>query len=631
MTIETMRLLRVPQGLLLLLLGCHCDKVVAVALRSDAWPTCIQGTCQTAAAAPLILKSRRPALATRSPLFSSRRSDDFDGGEKQRQSPQPRPFATEAPPTTQQATDVPTQTVAEIIGVPSLPAKPKIVVLGATGGVGRHVVRQLLSTNVDMTVVAFCRNYDKALETLYEGAGDTDDDDQGGASGRSLVQRKSKRGPTLELVVGDLVDRSKVFNYKDEEDEIEVEFNSTTLASVRRFYGDSAADEVYKASSKKNDGETTDAHEALKMAIKDCTAIISCVGTVRPTNPWTDYVMNPLRIFRRASKWCSDPRHPYYVNYQSTREALALAEAEQARRDIEIEKFEQAEEEMAKEAAKMGRSYVPANGRSHKKKGPVERIKFVRISDLAVSIRPWMVVSLFTNIGRSLVFRDQEKCEIILENSKLIDTVTLRPGDLIDQPRNANTTNIQMDASGVLPYPAYVCKEDVAAVAVAAALTRKDGFTAAAKEDRYYEEDVGGKNVKKRRRKDAYESRGGAPGKDKATSYTWAVRWCGQDLEGQGRKSDGLPDAQSCVDRMLRLENKMEAKRKKADNRDGDSMQRVISQMTGPLKRRRLKPYGVAVAIPVYAVMAAIFFSALRNVPGKEIVLKYVVKRLSGA
>ena len=428
MTIETMRLLRVPQGLLLLLLGCHCDKVVAVALRSDAWPTCIQGTCQTAAAAPLILKSRRPALATRSPLFSSRRSDDFDGGERQRQSPQPRPFAIEAPPTTQQATDVPTQTVAEIIGVPSLPAKPKIVVLGATGGVGRHVVRQLMSTNVDMTVVAFCRNYDKALETLYQGAGDTDDDDQGGASGRSLVQRKSKRGPTLELVVGDLVDRSKVFNYKDEEDEIEVEFNSTTLASVRRFYGDSAADEVYKASSKKNDGETTDAHEALKMAIEDCTAIISCVGTVRPTNPWTDYVMNPLRIFRRASKWCSDPRHPYYVNYQSTREALALAEEEQARRDIEIEKFEQAEEEMAKEAAKMGRSYVPANGRSHKKKGPVERIKFVRISDLAVSIRPWRVVSLFTNIGRSLVFRDQEKCEIILENSKLIDTVTFAPG-----------------------------------------------------------------------------------------------------------------------------------------------------------------------------------------------------------
>jgi len=524
--------------------------------------------------------------------------------------------------------------VAQVIGVPSLPAKPKIVVLGATGGVGRLVVRQLMSTNVDMTVVAFCRNYEKALETLYDGAGDTDDDDnQGGTSmhGRSLVQRNSKRGPKLEIVVGDLVDRSKVFNYKDEEDEIEVEFNTTTLASVRRFYGDGAADEVYKASSKQNDGETTDAHEALKQAIKDCTAIISCVGTVRPTNPWTDYVINPLRIFRKASRWCSDPRHPYYVNYQSTREALALAEEEQSRRDTEIEKFEQAEEAMAKEAAKMGRSYIPANGGGHKK-GPVERIKFVRISDLAVSIRPWKVVSLFTNIGRSLVFRDQEKCEILLENNNLIDTVTLRPGDLIDTPRNANTTNIQMDASGVLPYPAYVSKEDVAAVAVAAALTRKDGFTAAAKEDRHYEEDVGGKSVKKRRRKGAYESRGGAAGKDKATSYTWAVRWCGQNLEGQGRKSDGLPDAQSCVDRMLQLENSMEAKRKKVNSvRDGDSMQRVISKMTGPLKRRRLKPYGVAVAVPIYAVMAAIFFSALRNVPGKEMVLKYVVKRLSGA
>jgi len=571
------------------------------------------------------------APATCSPLFSSRRGD-FDGGEKQQPQQQPRPFAAEAPPTTQQVTDVPTQTATEVIGAPSLPGKPKIVVLGATGGVGQHVVRQLMSTNVDMTVVAFCRNYDKALETLYEGAGDTDDDDRGGASGRSLVQRKSKRGPKLEIVVGDLVDKSRVFNYKDEEDEVEVEFNSTTLASVRRYYGNDAADEVYKASSQKaNDEETTDAHEALKRAIKDCTAIISCVGTVRPTNPWTDYVMNPLRIFRKASRWCSDPRHPYYVNYQSTREALALAEEEQARRDMEIDKFEQAEEEMAKEAAKMGRSYVPANGRSHKKKGPVEHIKFVRISDLAVSIRPWKVVSLFTNIGRSLVFRDQEKCEILLENSKLVDSVTLRPGDLIDTPRNTNTTHIQIDASGVLPYPAYVSKEDVAAVAVAAALTRRDGFTAAAKEDRYYEESVGGKNVKKRRRKDAYESRGAAIGKEKATSYTWAVRWCGQDLEGQGRKSDGLPDAQSCVDRMLRLESKVEVKRKKAGSvRGEDNVQRVLTKMTKPLKRRRLKPYGVAVAIPVYAVMAAIFFSALRNVPGKEIVLKYVVKRLSG-
>ena len=83
---------------------------------------------------------------------------------------------------------------------------------------------------------------------------------------------------------------------------------------------------------------------------------------------------------------------------------------------------------------------------------------------------------------------------------------------------------------------------------------------------------------------------------------------------------------------MLQLENKVENKRKKADSvRDGDSVQRVLSKMTKPLKRRRLKPYGIAVAVPVYAVMAAIFFSALRNVPGKEIVLKYVVKWLSGA
>ena len=578
---------------LCLLISLHSSiiEVAAVALRSER-PWTVSGA--TSASTPY----RSPAAATSSPLFSSRRGDDFGGGggPQPQQPQQQRPYATEA--AVGHKTDRPTQTAAAIIGSPSLPAKPKIVVLGATGGVGQHVIRQLMATGVDMTVVAFCRSYDKALETLYEGAGDADDGD-----GPSLVKRRTQRGPRLEIVVGDLVDKSQVFNYRDEDDEVEVEFNSTTLASVRRFYGEDTANEVYKASSQPNDD--IEAHEALKAAIKDCTAIISCVGTVRPTNPWTDYVLNPLRIFRKdASKWCSDSRHPYYVNYLSTREALNLAEIEQRRRNVEIEQFEMAEEEMAKEAAKMGRSYEPADGRDHNKRGRVERIKFVRISDLAISIHPWKVVSLFTNIGRSLVLRDQERCEMLLEESDLVDTITLRPGDLIDGERDANTTSLQVDASGNLPYPAYVSREDVAAVAVAAALTRKDGVKA---------------------------TRARKLDQEKAESYTWALRWAGSHLE-QGKKSDGLPDAQSCVDRMFRLEKKRALRRKRAEEtRDTDSLKRVISTMAKPLQKRRLKPYGIAVAVPVYIVLAAVILSALRNVPGKEIALKYIVKRLGTA
>ena len=573
-------------------------EVSAVALRSEN-PWTIPGATSPSAS------YHRSSGAASLPLFSSRRNDDFGGGgggvegggKGGHQQPQHRPYATEA--AVGQKTDRPTQTAAAIIGAPSLPAKPKIVVLGATGGVGRHVIRQLMATGVDMTVVAFCRNYDKALETLYEGAEDSDGD----GDGPGLVMRRKRRGPRLEIIVADLVDKSSVFNYRDDDDEVEVEFNSTTLASVRRFYGEDTANEVYRASSQSNDD--FEAHELLKAAIKDCTAIISCVGTVRPTNPWTDYVLNPLRIFRKdASRWCSDPRHPYYVNYLTTRDALDLAEKEQRRREVEVEQFEMAEEEMAKEAAEMGRSYLPADGRDYKKRGRVERIKFVRISDLAVSIHPWKIVSLFTNIGRSLVFRDQERCEMLLEESDLVDTITLRPGDLIDGERDSNTTSLQLDASGELPYPAIVSREDVAAVAVAAALTRKDRAKAVKQTEKSVQE--------------------------KASSYTWALRWAGSHLE-QGRKSDGLPDAQACVDRMFKLEKKRDMRRKRVEEtRNSDSLQRLLLTISKPLRKRRLKPYGIAVAVPVYMVMAAIILTALRNVPGKEIVLKLVVKRLGG-
>jgi hypothetical protein len=59
------------------------------------------------------------------------------------------------------STDRPTLSRTEVVGPPIVPSKPKIVVLGASGKVGRLVVQQLLESNVDMTVVAFVRDYDK--------------------------------------------------------------------------------------------------------------------------------------------------------------------------------------------------------------------------------------------------------------------------------------------------------------------------------------------------------------------------------------------------------------------------------------------------------------------------------------
>ena len=60
--------------------------------------------------------------------------------------------------------DRPTETSFDALGPKSIPAKPKIVVLGATGRIGRSVVRQLMEMkNLDIEIVAFVRDYDKAI------------------------------------------------------------------------------------------------------------------------------------------------------------------------------------------------------------------------------------------------------------------------------------------------------------------------------------------------------------------------------------------------------------------------------------------------------------------------------------
>jgi hypothetical protein len=324
----------------------------------------------------------------------------------------------------------PTETSAESIGPPIIPSKPKIVILGASGKIGRLVVRNLLEMNIDANIVAVVRNYDKACSVLY--------DDMVVAN-----RGKSTRGPKLEIVEGDLVPSEELPGYLDNEEGQWL----NRAKSAAAFYGNKV--EEY---DNREEDQLVDCNEALQEAIKGCSTIISCVGSVRPTHIVTDLLARPLlRLLRRdVSRWCKDPRHPYYVHYASTRKALGYAEREQLRREAAMA--------------------VDDDDNQEKDPKPVPRIRFIRISDLCIAHQPWHFVPIVTNTMYSMVFRYQDMAERLLGASRLIETVILRPGDLVDEERDVKTTSLQVDPYGVVPSPARIGRQDVADLAVAAAM-----------------------------------------------------------------------------------------------------------------------------------------------------------------
>ena len=285
----------------------------------------------------------------------------------------------------QRSTDRPTETLADLIGPSVSPAKPKIVVLGATGKIGRLVVKKLLEMKSadDMTVVALVRNYDKAIHVLYD----------------ELVLARGKSGPKLHIIEGDLVPPEELPGFEADQEEEEI-WKQT--ASKGKDYD--------------NRRLLPDVNEALEDAIRDCTTIISCVGSVRQTNLWTDILQRPIRRLLKAdvSGWCQDGSHPFYVHYASTRKALGYAEREQLRREATaLADTEETDQEDIN----------------------VPRIRFVRISDLVVSHKPWHFIPVITNAVHSMVFRYQEMTEQLLESNSMLETVVLRPGDLVDYDR----------------------------------------------------------------------------------------------------------------------------------------------------------------------------------------------------
>jgi hypothetical protein len=434
----------------------------------------------------------------------------------------------------------PTETMTERPDAKMIPSHPKIVVLGASGKIGRLVIQKLLDSSdlsnySNAIIVAVVRDYDNACRVLFDA--------------RITL---SKRRPTLQIVQADLVQL-------DDDNQLQV-----------------------------IDSHSNNNCDSLQEAIRGCTAIISCVGSVRPTNFWTDFLERPFwRLLRKdVSSWCNDSRHPYYTHYKSTKNVLALAENEQLRREA---------------AAVTGSPTKEQLQGADKPNDRIPRIRFVRVSDVCVAQQPWHFIPLLTNAIHSMVFRYQDMAEQLLESSQVIDTVILRPGDLTDEDRDEETTGLQVRTDGWVAAPTRVGRDDVASLAVASSLfdSRQQQFRAKRK---------------------TLQSTEGFLLEDRGRSfhYTLAVRWVGDQLHpypAQGRKSDGLIDARSCLRKALqsirRQELLKQRKRLGLDQTNSSSAVKLTSTWPFVWRRRRLKPWGLCVAVPVYTMFLALARSLL--------------------
>ena len=273
-----------------------------------------------------------------------------------------------------------------------------------------------------------------------------------------------------------------------------------------------------------DDGDANDiidSNEALEEAVKGCTAIVSCVGSARPTNVWTDLLARPVfRLLRcDVSRWCKDPRHPFYVNYASTRKVVGLAEREQLKRDAAVMAQHGDDEDANRQKQ---RRYQSDDDSSSIALPP--RIRFVRISDLCVSFQPWHFIPMLTNALQSMVFRYQDMTERLLEASPVLDTVVLRPGDLTDDDRDNKKVSLQVDPAGKVPSPARVGRDDVAALAVSACLFQSEPRTSSTTRPQQ-NSNHGDDPELLTPQTDSSENK-----EDESFHYTLGVRWVGQDM-----------------------------------------------------------------------------------------------------
>jgi hypothetical protein len=327
-------------------------------------------------------------------------------------------------------------------------------------------------------------------------------------------------------------------------------------------------------------------NEILQEVIRDCTTIICCVGTIRITNIWTDFIVRPFwRLLRMdVSDWCNDPHHPYYVHYRTTQKILHYAEREQIRREAAVTDWQHSDETTT--------STYPNLDRTSKNRMKSEsRIRFIRISDLCVTQPPWYFIPILTNVFHSMVFRYQLLADMMMKASTHIDTITIRPGDIVDEERDS-TIALQVDPQGFVPYPARVGREDTAELVVAAALFHPNKMNDIQSSDE----------------------------KSLPFHYTLACRWVGNQMDpfpAQGHTSDGHPNAHLCLQSALRTIHARDERRQRRrslfhtkSNISPPTLQKEIQSRKQTTTK--MKPYGICVAIPVYMflslMMSSIFY-----------------------
>jgi len=295
-----------------------------------------------------------------------------------------------------------------------------VVVLGAGGTIGRKIVRRLLANPfLGGTVTAFVRDHDSARQFVSDvsrvwAAPETIDI---GALRKTMSPRQIKkhimrerRKPKFRVVVGDLVDFEELPDSgRGEEGEPDYrvnppceEINGVPVKFIGSLGGPRNAD------------------IALRDAIlgSSTSAVVSCVQSERGSKLWTDYLAVPiLRLFRRdARRWCDDPKHPFYVDYRINQRALYYGEFEQRKRD----EFQGALEQ--------------SSGKKLDQEPP-QRLRFIRISDMRLQRKPWDLKACVVNAFRSMKFRYQDMTDRLMEETKYLDTVVLRPGTLVGWSR----------------------------------------------------------------------------------------------------------------------------------------------------------------------------------------------------